>query len=143
MQKSGGCLVLPMTSERRAVAVKQVPANVDGEQGKNFIREIMACVEVSRPRIVLDCSSVQEPGKPVLHLLLHCLEAAMKRNGDIKLAAIPQRTRALLQSARMHRLFEMFDTTAAAVNSFYQTSLDAASQGVVFENAEQESESAA
>jgi hypothetical protein len=55
-----------------------------------------------------------------LQVLLHCLEEAMKRNGDVKLAAIPPAAAAILELTRVDRLFEAFDDTVTAVNSFYQ-----------------------
>jgi len=50
--------------------------------------------------------------------LLCCLEEAMKRNGDVKLAAIPDGVRALLEHTGAGRVFEGFDTTAEALDSF-------------------------
>jgi hypothetical protein len=48
-------------------------------------------------------------------LLLCCLEEAMKRNGDVKLAAIPAGAEATVE---LIRLFEIFETSADAVKSF-------------------------
>jgi hypothetical protein len=44
----------------------------------------------------------------------------MKRNGDVKLASIPPGATAILELTRVDRLFEAFDSTADAVNSFLQ-----------------------
>ncbi len=44
----------------------------------------------------------------------------MKRNGDVKLASIPPAAAAILELTRVGRLFETFDSTADAVNSFDQ-----------------------
>ena len=44
----------------------------------------------------------------------------MKRNGDVKLAAIPPGAAAILELARVDHLFEAFDSTADAVNSFHR-----------------------
>jgi hypothetical protein len=43
----------------------------------------------------------------------------MKRNGDIKLAALPAEARAVLHATGLDRLFEFHDTIADAVNSYH------------------------
>ncbi len=44
----------------------------------------------------------------------------MKRNGDVRLAAVPQEAAAMLELTRVDHIFETFDSTADAVNSFDQ-----------------------
>jgi anti-anti-sigma regulatory factor len=44
-----------------------------------------------RAYIVLDCSKVGVMDRSAIYLLLCCLEEAMKRNGDVKLAAFLQK----------------------------------------------------
>jgi len=58
--------------------------------------------------------------KPTMHLLLSCLEEAMKRNGDVRLAALPPAAGAAPQLASLRRLFEIYPTVAEAVHSFQQ-----------------------
>jgi anti-anti-sigma regulatory factor len=56
--------------------------------------------------------------RPSIKLLLCCLEEAIKRNGDVKLAAVPAGARSTLELTGVDRLFEIFDTNVDAVNSF-------------------------
>ena len=83
---------------------------------------------MERPCIVLDCSRILQMDVPAIKLLLDCLEDAMKHNGDIKLAAMREKARAMLQITGVDRLFEMFDTDTEAVNSFRRLSFPAALQ---------------
>jgi anti-sigma B factor antagonist len=108
-----------MTS-RPPVTVKQLPEMLSVKQGRVFFREVESCLKTDRPRIVLDCSKVRQLDSAGIHVLLRCLEEAMKRNGDVKLSAIPPRAAAILELTRVNRLFEAFDHTADAVNSFQQ-----------------------
>jgi anti-anti-sigma factor len=108
-----------MTSER-LVVVKQLPETLSVKQGRGFFREVESCLNADRPRVVLDCSKVRQLDSAGIQVLLRCLEEAMKRNGDVKLAAIPPGTAAILELTRVDRLFEAFDSTAEAVNSFQQ-----------------------
>jgi len=48
----------------------------------------------------------------------------MKANGDVKLAAIPPEAAAILKLTRVDRLFETFDSTADAVNSFNRSAVE-------------------
>lgn len=109
-------MAIPM----RVVAVKQLPEKLSGKQGRDFLNEVRECVETDRPRLVLDCSNVRELDRHALHILLCCLEEAMKRNGDVKLAALPGGAHAFLELTGASRVFETYATPEDAVNSFHQ-----------------------
>jgi hypothetical protein len=70
--------------------------------------------------VVLDCSRVRQLDSAGIQVLLRCLEEAMKRNGDVKLAAVSPAAAAILELTRVAPLFETFDSTADAVHSFSQ-----------------------
>jgi anti-sigma B factor antagonist len=116
-----------MTIRGRAVTVKQLPEQLSVKQERAFFREVESSMNVDRPCIVLDCCHVRQLDGSVIHLLLCCLEEAIKRNGDVKLAALPSGAEA---AAALTRLFEIFDTTADAVKSF-RLPMEAASEALV------------
>jgi anti-sigma B factor antagonist len=70
--------------------------------------------------MVLDCSRLRQLDSAGIQVLLHCLEEAMKRNGDVKLAGVHASTKAVLELTKVDGLFESFESSADAVNSFYQ-----------------------
>jgi anti-sigma B factor antagonist len=109
-----------MTTGMRAVVVKRIPDVLTVREKVAFLHEIGSVMSVNRPRLVLDCSRLRECDSSVIHLLLHCLEEAMKRNGDVKLAAVPTPAAVALVSTGVARLFETFDTTEEAVHSFHR-----------------------
>ncbi len=127
----------------RAVTVGQLPGTLSIEQRRAFLHEMENFLHVDRPRVVLDCSEIRQLDKPVIQLLLTCLEEAMKCNGDIKLAAMSLEMRESLKEMGVSHLFEMFDTVVDAVISFrkYQGTQAAPSQLVGY--SDQGSESAA
>jgi len=84
-----------------------------------FLREIEKCVERDRPRIVLDCSNLHQLDKSAARLLLRCLEETMKRNGDVKLAALPMGAETILERTGLGRIFEAYSTVAEAESSFH------------------------
>ena len=107
-----------MTMRMRAVTVGQLPGTFSREQRRIFLHEMKSYLHVDRPRVVLDCSEIRQLEKPVVQLLLCCLEEAMKRNGDIKLAAMSREARESLKQMGVSHLFEIFDTVVDAVISF-------------------------
>jgi anti-sigma B factor antagonist len=102
------------------VSVRQLPETLGIQQTKRFLSAFEECVNVDRPRIVLDCSGIQQMNGSAIHILLCCLEEAMKRNGDVKLAAVPPEGREILTLTGADRLFEIFDTVEEAVEGFYR-----------------------
>jgi anti-anti-sigma factor len=113
-----------MTNRVCAVKVEQLPETLSVRQGRLFLGELEASINVDRPSIVLDCSKLRRMDRPAIKLLLCCLEEAMKRNGDVKLAAVPQEARPILERTGVDRLFEIFDTNAEAVSSFSRIPAD-------------------
>lgn len=121
-----------MVITMRPVTVHEVPDHVTSAVEKKFLRNLQQYVETERPRLVLDCSKIRQMDNGTIHLLLSCLEEVMKRNGDVKLAAVRPDGRSTLQVTGVHRLFEMYATPSEAAHSFqrrsasFPTALDAA-----------------
>ncbi len=109
-----------MTIREQPVGIAQLPETSNKRQKRLFLCELKSSMSIDRPSIVFDCSRVRRLDRSdVLHLLC-CLEEAIKRIGDIKLAAVPARARAILELNRADRVFEIFDSNADAANSFRQ-----------------------
>ncbi|HEX3661978.1 MAG TPA: STAS domain-containing protein [Acidobacteriaceae bacterium] len=108
-----------MTPEKRTVSVKKLPPSPDLDRRLLFLDEVENSIAQRRPLLVLDCSCVRELDESALHMLLHCLEVALRRNGDVKLAALPAAAAATFAAAGLERLFDLYDTTGEAVASFH------------------------
>ena len=117
--------------KRRAcmLEVKEFPEALNAIRGRRFLGELRSNLHDDRPYIVLDCSKVSQLDRPAIQLLLCCLEEAIKRNGDVKLAAVPPRARSALKFTGVDMLFEIFDTNVEAVNSFRGLSVESVSHG--------------
>lgn len=102
------------------VSIIQLPETLDAKRARMFFKEVESRMNVGRPCVVVNCSRIQQMDRFAIHLLLCCLEEAIKRDGDVKLAALHADARANLAAARADRLFEVYDTEVDAVNSFYQ-----------------------
>jgi anti-sigma B factor antagonist len=100
------------------VIVMQLPEELKRQEVGPFLEELQPLLESDRPRVVLDCSEVRHMDSAGVEMLLHCMQEAMKRDGDLKLAAISPESAVILELMRVDRLFEIFDTPEEAVQSF-------------------------
>jgi len=53
-----------------------------------------------------------------VEMLLRCLEEVLKRDGDLKLAALSPEAEVILEIMRVARVFEIYPTSEEAVRSF-------------------------
>jgi anti-sigma B factor antagonist len=106
-------------STQKNIVVKNLPEYLHLRGVQELRRELDPILKGDRPRIVFDFGEVRQMDGAGVEMLVECLEIAMKRDGDIKLAAVPDELAVILELTRVDRLFEMFDTSAAAVESFH------------------------
>lgn len=132
-----------MTTGMHAVVVKQLPGVLNAKQKAAFLNEIGSVMDGNRPRLVLDCSGLCDCDGAVIQVLLDCLERALKRNGDVKLARVPPTPAIVLARTGVGRLFEIFDTTEEAVSSFHRLPAIPSTQPAVAGPSDRSSEDAA
>jgi anti-anti-sigma factor len=97
----------------------ELPKRLSHADAGTFLSELQPLLESDRPRIVLDCSQVRYVDCAGVEMLLRRVQEAMKRDGDLKLAAVSPASGVILELLRVDRLFEMFETTEEAVQSFH------------------------
>lgn len=100
------------------VVVLQLPEQLNSEGVQTFLQEMEPLLQTHRPRVVFDCSQVRYLDSAGVEMMLHCLEEAMKRDGDLKLAALSPESEVVLELMRVARVFETFSTSDDAVRSF-------------------------
>ena len=100
------------------VIVMQLPEQLKRQEVGPFLEELQPLLESDRPRLVLDCSQVRHMDSAGVEMLLHCMQETMKRDGDLKLAAVSPEAAVILELMRVDRLFEIFNTPDEAVQSF-------------------------
>jgi len=116
-----------MTSNRRVI-VKKLPARVTRQPALEFLGELKPSLRDNRPCLVFDFSEVCELDSSGIEMLLRCMEEVMKRNGDLKLAAISPPVALILKITRVDYLFEIFDKSSDAVESFDRFPVEALRQ---------------
>lgn len=102
----------------RPVIVMQLPEQWTRAEAGKFLHELQPLLESDCPRMVLDCSQVWHIDSAGVEMLLHCVQDAMKRDRDLKLAAVSPVSGTIKELMRLDRLFETFATTEEAVRSF-------------------------
>lgn len=107
-----------MKETNRKISIKVVPGQLDATRQKEFYREIESCIDIDRPRVVLDCSRLSGLDCLSTHLLLCCLEEAMKRNGDVRLAAVKPEVVEAMKASGLDLVFEVFENTSEAAESY-------------------------
>ena len=107
-----------MKYRNRSIEVRKLPERIEGSRLAELYRDMETCINVDGPAVVLDCSLLRQVDKPATHFLLCCLEEAMKRNGDLRLAALAPHSRAEIGSMGLDCLFQIFESVDEAVESF-------------------------
>ena len=98
--------------------VKVLPPVLNRAQAEAFFAEVAPLLETDRPQVVFDFSEVRQLDGAGVEMLLRCMEEVMKGNGDLKLASIPPVSTIILELTGADCLFEIFENTADAVQSF-------------------------
>jgi len=102
----------------RAVIAKHLPEKVNARNSREFLREMHCVLTSDRPQMVFDLSHVKHLDAAGVDMLLHCMAEVMKRDGDLKLAALSPQAAVVLEMTRTDRLFEIYQTASDAVRSF-------------------------
>lgn len=113
----------------RIVVVRHIPETFTGREITSLFKELKGYLDVDRPCLVLDCSQLGHLNRQIVFILLSCLEEAMKRNGDVRLAAVSPQAKAALKATGADILFRFFETTADAVASFQRRAITMPSRG--------------
>ena len=101
-----------------AVVVKTLAERLDRGAVAAFRREMQDVLRGDRPRIVLDFRSVTHLDSAGIKFLLDCLSTIVRRDGELKLAALSPQAEMILEITRVGRFFEIFPTAEDAVRSF-------------------------
>jgi len=106
----------------------QLPEELNVREVDSFMQEMGPLLESNRPRIVLECSQIRSMESSGVEMLLRCLEEVLKRDGDLKLAALSPEAEVILELMRVARVFETFPSSEEAVRSFNAVPRDAIPQ---------------
>jgi anti-sigma B factor antagonist len=98
--------------------VKRMPERMNQRGARAFLADVQPLINADRPQVVFDLSQVKQLDVAGVEVLLQCMRQVMKRDGDLKLAALSDGAAVVLEMTRADRLFEIYDTSTDAVRSF-------------------------
>lgn len=107
-----------MENSSRPVVVKRMPERMNLKQARSFFKEVQPFLNSDRPQIVFDMSQVRHIDAAGVDVLLKCMRDTIRNDGDLKLAALSPQAAVVLELTRTGRLFEIYDSSTAAVKSF-------------------------
>jgi anti-anti-sigma factor len=116
-----------MTNGNRVI-VKALPERFVTGVAEEFFQEMKPLLRSGRPLIVFDFSIVRVLDSSGIEVLIRGLEEVMKRNGDLKLAAVPPAAAVVMELTGVDRFFETYETSSEAADSFYQLPVHALQQ---------------
>ena len=90
---------------------------LDASNAKDF-KASMAPLIVSGAKLVLDLGRLRFVDSSGLGAILSCLRQLNSMQGQLKLSGMAKPVRALFELVRMHRVFEIFNTSEEALRSF-------------------------
>jgi anti-sigma B factor antagonist len=102
----------------RPVIVKRMPERLNMKVARKFQQEVRPFLQSDRPQLVFDLSQVKQIDAAGVDMLLTCMSEAMRRDGDLKLAALSPQAAVVLELTRTDRLFEVYENSTDAVRSY-------------------------
>ena len=90
----------------------------DGNE-KHFRQEVISNLDPG-VNVVVDLNEVDFIDSSGLGVILSCYRHLQTAKGDLKLCRMKESVRSLFELVRMHRIFEIYDTSEEAIESFQQ-----------------------
>jgi anti-sigma B factor antagonist len=91
--------------------------DLDASNVGDFRRDIAPVLE-AHPRLVLDLSRLRFVDSSGLGAFISCLRKLNAVGGDLKLCCMSKPVRGVFELVRMHRVFDILDTSEDAVRAF-------------------------
>jgi anti-sigma B factor antagonist len=100
------------------IGVLKLSGRLDAASVKYFKDTVASLVKKEIKNIVVDMKEVEFVDSSGLGSLVSCLRIVNNKDGDIRLASLQNQIRGLIELTRMHRVFQIFDDTETAINSY-------------------------
>ena len=100
------------------VMILKLRGRLDSVSASNLRDKVKDCARNGQIHLVIDMAEVDFVDSSGLGSLVACLRSVNKLGGDIRIAALQDRVRAVLELIRLHHIFEIFDLSSTAAESF-------------------------
>lgn len=93
--------------------------SLDASNAKEFKRDIMSALE-GQSQVIFDMGRLKFVDSSGLGAILSCLRQLNANGGDLKLSGMLKPVRALFELVRMHRIFDIYNTSEEAIAAYQQ-----------------------
>ncbi len=100
------------------VTVLKLTGRLDSVSAPGLKDRVKACARDGQLHLVIDMAGIDFVDSSGLGSLVASLRSLNKGAGDMRLAALQDRVRAVFELIRLHQIFEIFDSADTAVDSF-------------------------
>ena len=107
-----------LCSEQEGIQVGQIDSKVLDASTARAFKDLIKPLLTQDAKVVLDLSKVEFIDSSGLGALVSCLRQAHEIGGEIKLSGLKKPVRALFELVKMHRVFEVFNSSEEAVGSY-------------------------
>jgi anti-anti-sigma factor len=107
------------------VTVLKLKGRLDATSAGDLKDRVKALTKAGQVSLVIDMADVDFVDSTGLGSLVGCLRSVNQLAGDMRIAALQDRVRAVFELIRLHHIFQIFDNANAAANSFQPTAKDA------------------
>lgn len=105
--------------ERDAVTLVQVKEErLDAHNSGDLKVKIQELFETGKKNVLINLQDVRFIDSSGLGALVSGFKNASSHHGNLKLAALQPQVKSMFELTRLHRVFEIFSTTAEAIDNF-------------------------
>lgn len=101
------------------VVALKLEGNLDASTAKDLREKVKSILIDEHINFVIDMGGIKFIDSSGLGSMVASLRAVSKVGGDIKVAALVPEVKSIFELTRLHRLFDIFDDTDAAIKSFH------------------------
>ena len=89
-----------------------------GPEAVKLNEEINQLLDKQKKKLIIDLGRVNRMNSSGLGILINALTTFRQNGGELKLASLSDRIKALLTITKLSTIFETYDTVDSAINSF-------------------------
>ena len=98
------------------ISVKE--ERLDAHNSNDLKKEIHGLFEQGKKNIVVDMTDIRFIDSSGLGAMVSGFKNAISHQGTLKLAGLQSQVKSMFELTRLHRVFEIFDTTSEALENF-------------------------
>jgi len=104
--------------EKEGIMIAHLPGPMLDASNAQELKSTMLNLLADKTRVVFDLSQLNFVDSSGLGVMLSCLRQLNAEGGELKLYGMTKPVRALFELVRMHRIFDIFNTSEEAIRAF-------------------------